>query len=140
MMRTAPDQVEREVAFDLVRRGVLIAPVLVAASAAFAGWAGAASAGFAVALVVTNFALSAAILAWAAKVGPEVLMASALGGYALRFGLMTAAVIAVHDQSWVAMLPLGLTLIVTHLGLLFWETRYVSMTLAYPGLKPRRGV
>ena len=26
---------------------------------------------------------------------------------------------------------------VTHLGLLFWETRYVSVTLAYPGLKPR---
>ena len=26
---------------------------------------------------------------------------------------------------------------ITHLGLLFWETRYVSATLAYPGLKPR---
>ena len=27
-------------------------------------------------------------------------------------------------------------LIVTHLGLLFWETRFVSATLAFPGLKP----
>ena len=32
--------------------------------------------------------------------------------------------------------PLGLTLIVTHLGLLIWETRHVSASLAYPGLKP----
>jgi len=31
-----------------------------------------------------------------------------------------------------------LTLIVTHLGLLFWELRYVSGSLAYPGLKPTK--
>jgi len=28
-------------------------------------------------------------------------------------------------------------LLVTYLGLLFWETRYVSASLAFPGLKPR---
>ena len=33
---------------------------------------------------------------------------------------------------------LGITVIVTHVGLLFWETRHVSASLAYPGLKPRR--
>src|SRR5439155_235035 len=27
-------------------------------------------------------------------------------------------------------------IIVTHLGLLIWETRYVSASLAFPGLKP----
>ena len=30
----------------------------------------------------------------------------------------------------------GVTLVVAHLGLLFWETRYVSASLAFPGLKP----
>ena len=34
------------------------------------------------------------------------------------------------------MTALGLTIIVTHLGLLFWELRYVSASLAFPGLKP----
>jgi len=29
------------------------------------------------------------------------------------------------------------TVLITHIGLLIWETRYVSMSLAYPGLKPR---
>jgi hypothetical protein len=28
------------------------------------------------------------------------------------------------------------TLLVTHLGLLFWELRYVSASLAFPALKP----
>ena len=27
-------------------------------------------------------------------------------------------------------------MLVTHLGLLFWELRYVSASLAFPGLKP----
>ena len=32
---------------------------------------------------------------------------------------------------------LGFTLVGAHLGLLFWETRYVSLQLAAPGLRPR---
>ena len=28
--------------------------------------------------------------------------------------------------------------VVSHLGLLFWELRYVSISLAHPGLKPKR--
>ena len=28
-------------------------------------------------------------------------------------------------------------MLITHIGLLMWETRYVSMSLAFPGLKPR---
>jgi len=31
---------------------------------------------------------------------------------------------------------LAVTILATHLGLLFWELRYVSASLAYPGLKP----
>ena len=38
-----------------------------------------------------------------------------------------------------ALKALGVTLIVTHLGLLIWETRHVSASLAYPGLKPTGG-
>ena len=32
--------------------------------------------------------------------------------------------------------PLGITLVASYLGLLFWELRYVSISLAHPGLKP----
>ena len=32
---------------------------------------------------------------------------------------------------------LGTSIIVTHLGLLVWELKYVAISLAYPGLKPK---
>jgi hypothetical protein len=51
-------------------------------------------------------------------------------------GLISVAVLAVRDQSWIEPAPLGITLVVAHLGLLFWETRFVSASLAFPGLKP----
>jgi hypothetical protein len=35
------------------------------------------------------------------------------------------------------LVPLGITIIVTHLGLLFWEMKFVSASLAFPGLKPK---
>ena len=63
-------------------------------------------------------------------------MGAVLFGYLLRLGLIFLAVFLVHDASWFEKLPLGLTIIVTHLGLLIWELRYVSASLAFPGLKP----
>ena len=57
-------------------------------------------------------------------------------GFLIRLGLIFVAVLVVKDASWIDMLPLGLTLIVAHLGILFWEMRYISGTLAHPGLKP----
>jgi hypothetical protein len=65
------------------------------------------------------------------------MMGAAMFGYIGRLALITVAVIAVHNQWWVEIVPLGLTLIVTHLGLLLWETKFVSVSLAFPGLKPR---
>jgi hypothetical protein len=65
-------------------------------------------------------------------------MAAALFGYLLRLGLLFGAVVLVRDAGWVELVPLGLTLIVTHLGLLAWEARSVSASLAFPALKPRR--
>jgi hypothetical protein len=52
--------------------------------------------------------------------------------------LVVTALALVKGQPWVATAPLAITIVVTHLGLLFWETRHVSASLAYPGLKPRR--
>ncbi len=127
---------EREVATDMVRRALPAVPLLVVA--ALLGWGvdGAASAGFAVAVVVANFLLAAWMLAAAARVSYGLLMGAALFGYLVRLALIGLAVWAVKDASWVEPLPLGLTLIVTHLGLLLWELRYVSASLAFPGLKP----
>ena len=87
-------------------------------------------------LVLANFLVAAALLTWAARISLGLLMGVSLFGFILRLGLITVAVLAVRDQAWVEPIPLGITLVVTHLGLLFWEARYVSASLAFPGLKP----
>jgi hypothetical protein len=138
LVTRAPEgsEVERALATDLVKRGLLAAPVLLALGALGWGWAGLASVAYAEALVLVNFCLAAALLAWSARISLGLLMGTALFGFVLRAALVAVAVLAVADAGWVARMPLGITLIVTHLGLLLWETKYVSASLAFPGLKP----
>ena len=130
--------VERQVALDMMKRAVPVAPVLLLVAGLIWGMAGVASSAFGIGLVLLNFALAAAIMAWAARISLAVLMGAVLFGYIARLALITIAVLLVHNQSWVSIVPLGLTIIVTHLGLLIWETKYVSASLAFPGLKPSK--
>ena len=129
--------VERQIALDMARRGLIAAPVPIALAAAIWGLHGALSSAFAIALAVGNLLLAALLMSWAARISLTVLAAVALGGYIVRLGLLTAVVFAIRHQPWVSWIPLALTLMVAHLGLLFWETRYVSASLAFPGIKPR---
>lgn len=130
--------VEQELARDMARRGLPAIPVLLIVAAAGWGFHGVASAAYAVAIVLLNLTLSAALLAWTARISLGLMMGTALFGYLVRLGLVALAVMAVKDAGWVELWPLGLSLIVTHLGLLLWEMRYVSASLAFPGLKPRK--
>ena len=129
---------EVEVTRDMLRRGLWGAPVLIGVCAAIWGGAGALSSAFAIALVMFNFALSAAIIAWTSRISLALLMGSVLLGYLMRLGIIFLAVILVHRAGWVSLPALGTSIIVTHLGLLIWELRFVSMSLAYPGLKPSK--
>jgi hypothetical protein len=128
---------EREVVADIIRRGLMATPAVLLVSGAIWGLHGALSSLYAIGLVLANFALAAFLLSWGARISLAALGAAALGGYVLRLALLTVAVLAVHSLSWVSMVPLALTIGFTHLGLLIWETRYISASLAYPGLKPR---
>jgi hypothetical protein len=136
MTRDLGPAVEAQIAGDMAKRMLPVLPVLVLVAGLIWGPDGAASGAFAVALVLGNLALSAALLGWAARISLPLLMAAALGGFAIRLFLITAIFLLVKDQSWVDVPALGFSLIVTHLGLLIWETRHVSASLAYPGLKP----
>ena len=55
-----------------------------------------------------------------------------------RLGIVAAAVLPVRHHDWFELLPFAVSLLVTHLGLLIVETRRVSLSLAFPGLKPER--
>lgn len=129
---------EVQVALDLARRALPVAPLVLVVSTLVWGLDGALSSAFALVLVVCNFLASAALIAWAVRISPAVLMGAVLGGFLLRLGLLVAAVSLVRDASWVELTPLLVTVLGAHVGLLAWESRHVSASLAYPGLRPPR--
>jgi len=129
---------ELEIATDMVRRALPVAPVLLLVCGLIWGLDGALSSAYGLALVLLNFLIAAALLAWAARISPTMLMAATLGGFLARMILIVVAVMLVHHASWAVMAPMLITILVTHVGLLMWETRYVSLSLAYPGLKPAK--
>jgi hypothetical protein len=136
MATAAGEAPEYELVGDLLRRALPVAPVIVAFAGLVAGIEGALSAAVAVVLVAANLLLAAASLVWAGRISLGLLMGVALGGYAVRISLLFLVVLLLKDLDWIHLASLGLTLVVTHLGLLFWELRYVSASLAHPGLKP----
>jgi hypothetical protein len=120
----------------MLRAAVPLAPVVVLVSGLIWGLDGAASAAFGLAIVLVNLAASAALLSWAARVSPNALLAAALGGFLARMIVVVLVLFAVRNQSWVEFVPLGITVCVTNLGLLAWESRHISATLAFPVHKP----
>jgi hypothetical protein len=132
----AGDAPEVSISRDLVKRGLWITPAVLIAGTVAAGAGGAASAGAALVLVLLNFSMAAGLIAITAPISLGLMMGAILFGYILRLALITIAVLLVKDQSWVHLPVLGITIIVTHLGLLFWEMKYVAASLAFPGLRP----
>ena len=123
---------------DMVKRGLVAAPVLVAICGVVWGMDGAWSSAYAIALVLVNFGLAAALIAMTARISIGLMMGTILFGYLLRLGLIFLAVFLVKDAAWISLPALGTSIIVTHLGLLIWELKYVAISLAHPGLKPAR--
>jgi len=128
---------ERELARDMVRRGIVGGPVLIGVCTGVWGFDGLWSSAFALGLILFNFWLAASLITWSVRISPAVLMAGVMSGYIIRLGILTGAYLLVRDGGWFEAMPFIITLIAAHLVLLVWETRHVSMSLAYPGLKPQ---
>lgn len=131
--------VERRIALDLARHGLPVAPAIVLVAGLVRGIDGAASAALGLGLLVLNLLVAAVSLEWAARRSPNALMTVALGGFLFRM-ITILVVMLVADAlfGWADVVVLGLTLFVTHLGLLFWELRSVSLSFAAPGLRRDR--
>lgn len=123
---------------DMVRRGLIVAPLLIAVCGFIWGMDGVWSSAYGIVLVLVNFALAAALVAGTARISLGLMMGAVLFGYLIRLGLIFLAVLLVKDAAWISLPALGATIIVTHLGLLVWEMKYVALSLAHPGLKPTR--
>jgi hypothetical protein len=129
---------EREVARDLARRVLFVAPLAVAAGAVFAGVDGAISAAIGLALVAANFLVAARVVSWTARRSPGAVMGVVMAGYLVRMAVLFGIALALGQLAFINLPVLVITVAVVHLALLAWETRHVSLSLAAPGLKPGR--
>ena len=129
-----------QIVVDMIKRGVLVAPIAIGIGYLVAQAPGAWSVAFGLAVIFINFLLSAWIMQVTARISFAALAGGAGFGFLIRMGIITATVLLVRNASWIDLVVLGITIIITHLGLLFWELRYISGNLAFPGLKPGAGV
>ncbi|MCU1456944.1 MAG: synthase chain [Actinomycetia bacterium] len=132
------DGIESRIARDIARHAAMIAPFVVLVTGLVWGWAGALGAALAFGLVVVNFMAGAAILGWAARISPETVTVAAMGGYLVSLLIFVAAGVAIKQVAAVDFKVFCFTLIGAHLGLLFWELRSISLSLASPGLRPAK--
>ena len=129
---------ERDIAFDMARRSLWVFPAWVVVSGVIWGLGGALSSALGYVLVIGNLAAAAALMAWGARTSPAALMGATLGGFIARLAALTGTVLAVSQLGFFEPVPIAITIVASHLGLLAWEIRYVSLRLAAPGLDLHR--
>lgn len=129
---------EWDIALDMTRRSLWVFPAWVVASGFIWGMGGAFSSALGYLLVIGNLAAAAALMAWGARTSPVALMGATLGGFVARLVVLAGVVLAVAQLSFFEPVPIAITIITSHLGLLVWEIRYVSLRLAAPGLDLQR--
>lgn len=117
----------------MVRRAMVPAAlgiaVAAAAGAALGGTGAAWSAGLGALIVAINFAAHGVSLAWASTISVSAVFAVALGGVAVRLGLIVAALFALNSLAWFSPSAFGLAVVPATLLLLGYEARLVSRGL-----------
>jgi len=129
---------EGEVARDLVRRLLIVAPLVLVVAGVWRGVDGVVSAAIGLALVAANFLVSARVISWTARRSPGAVMSVVLGSYLVRMAVLFGIALLLGELSFIDLPVLVITIAVVHLALLAWETRHVSLSLGAPGLKPGR--
>jgi len=129
---------EREVARDLVKRVLIVSPLVLLVAALWAGGEGVISAAIGLALVAANFLVAARAISITAQRSPGAVMGVVMASYLVRMAVLFGVALLLGELSWIDLPVLVVTIAVVHLALLAWETRFVSLSLAAPGLKPGR--
>ena len=126
IVESVSEQPEKRIANHLALIALLVSPLFFVLCAIGWGLGGTISALIALALVSFNFLAGAAIITRTVKISLNMLYGSVLGGYVVRLAILTGVVMSVRSFDWFKTVPFAMTLLVTHLGLLATETRYIS--------------
>jgi len=113
--------VELAVARSVVSRVVILGPPVLAVFGITRGWDGLVGAAIGIAVVVGNFLLSGFMLSRAARISPGFYQGAALFGFLGRLVLITLGLLGVAALFEIDRLAVGISAIVTYLGLITWE-------------------
>jgi ATP synthase protein I len=133
-----PDGIESRIARDIARHALWVAPLCVIGAGIAWGTEGALGMLLAFVVVLANFLVTGAALGWAARISPGAIMGVALGGFLVWLFFIFGTGVLVEQTDAVNLTVYVVSVLVLHLGLLAWETRSISFSLASPGLKPRK--
>ena len=92
---------EALIAKDMVKKAAMVGPAFILLFGLIWGVNGALSTAYGLAIVVANFLLAAAMLAFAARISAGMVMATALFGYLIRLSIVFLAIFLVRNASWV---------------------------------------
>lgn len=118
--------VEATLARHLVRRAVVVGPLVVAGAWALRGVDGAVAAAVGVAVVVANFLVSGLVLSAAARISLTLYHAAALVGFLLRLVLITVVMLVVARLFDIDRIAFGVAAVVSYLVLLTLEAAAVA--------------
>lgn len=130
-------KIEKRMASHMVRWGAIVSPFLLVASFLIWSTRGLESSAYAIVLVLINFLVTAKLMEIGGRISLATLMGAALGSFIFDLVLLTAAVIPFANSSWMNLWALGLTLIVTHLGLVAFEATTISTRMAFMDLRSK---
>ena len=135
---TANDRIELTIALDMAKRAAFITPALMLAVGIWRGWDAVGAVALAIGVVVLNWIVAALSLGWAARHNPNLLLGVSLFGFIARLALITGIGVGIKELDIVDWPVFCGALLLAYGVLLVWELRYVSFSLASPGLKPKR--
>jgi hypothetical protein len=113
--------VEVQMVNRMIKRGALLAPVVIAALWILQGPRWGLSAAVGLALALGNLVLASRIIGGVATHSPHLLVPAAMTAFALGLALLAGIGFALKRTDAVDFLVMGLTLIGAHLGLVLWE-------------------
>jgi hypothetical protein len=113
----------------MIKRGLLLAPVVIAMLAVFGGLEWALSAAIGMALSIFNLWLAARLIGGMAENKPELIPAAGFAAFILALALLVVAALVIKQIESLDFPVTGLVLIGAHLTLVTWEAANAFLRL-----------
>jgi hypothetical protein len=116
----------------MIRRGLLLAPIVIAALAAFGGMEWGLSAAIGMAFAIFNLWLTARLIGGMAENRPELLSAAGFAAFILTLALLAVVAVVIKKIESLYFPVTGLVLIGAHLTLVVWEAADAFLRIPKP--------